>query len=99
MRFAASSQFGNDWNLHCDDPNGKTWSSASIQLILLQEIRQELKGLRSEINTIRHFFHLPGVQRAVVAASAVVNRKETQRKARLRAQRRRRRLAKHARQS
>jgi hypothetical protein len=45
VRFKASSQFGHDWNLHCDDSTGTSWNSQQITLILLHEIRNELKTL------------------------------------------------------
>ena len=45
MRVAASSQYRLDWAHSSDNDEGTLWDTAVVQCILLQEIRDELKGI------------------------------------------------------
>ena len=46
MNKSATALYGRDWSHESRDPEGQIWSSDRIQLILLQEIRDELVRLR-----------------------------------------------------
>lgn len=54
---------------------------------LLMDLRDELKQLSESINAIRHFFHQPGMAAAIRAEIARANRREKERRARLKASR------------
>jgi len=49
-KFPATVKYHSDWHLYASDDAGHTWTDGAIQIILLQEIRDELKRL----NTLLH---------------------------------------------
>lgn len=57
-RFPASTQYGNDWNLWNEDDKGNTWPSDKIQIIVLCEVRDELKKLNALLGC-RNFVNIP----------------------------------------
>ncbi len=86
--------YGHQWRVIQNDDN--TFNYEQIDRLVALETRDTLLAMKSGIDTIRHFFHQPGMARAVQALIAATNRKEVQRQTKLRAQRRKRRLAKKA---
>lgn len=44
-RLQASAKYGTDWWLTSEDAEGSTWTHDRIQIVLLQEIRDELQAL------------------------------------------------------
>lgn len=61
-RIRASTKAGIDWNLWSDGTD--TWATATIQLILLQEIREELKQL-NRLLACRRFLDIPTRLKAI----------------------------------
>lgn len=49
-KFHASTQYGVDWRLNANDAEGTSWTPDRIQLILLQEIRDELQRLNHTLD-------------------------------------------------
>ena len=64
QRRLASTIAGNDWNLYPSDATGNTWSNESIQIILLQEIREELKTLNALLRC-HNFTNIPTTLRKI----------------------------------
>lgn len=60
----ATSQYGADWTLTPTTADGHTWSVDRIQIILLQEIRDELKKLNALLNC-PNFVGIPGTLKGI----------------------------------
>lgn len=66
----ASQQYGTDWLLSPENEASNTWSHNAIQIILLQEIRDELKALNRLLNC-RNFTGIPTTLRSIRRAMPV----------------------------
>lgn len=65
---AATAKYGINWNHHSNDDG--TWSQDSVQSILLQEVRDELKKLNTLLGC-RNFLDIPTRLRAIDRKLAV----------------------------
>ena len=57
-KMLASTRYGVDWNLHSDDHSGWSFTVDSVNAILLQEIRDELKTL-NKLLLCENFLRIP----------------------------------------
>jgi hypothetical protein len=59
----ASTEYGVDWGLH-HDPSSNVWDRDQIQIILLQQIRDELATL-NQLLACPNFTGIPGTLRRI----------------------------------
>ena len=58
LKKTATEKYGVDWQLTSSDEAGRIWSHDRIQIILLQEIRDELQQLNALLHC-QNFLTLP----------------------------------------
>jgi hypothetical protein len=76
MKLPASAKYRADWHLYSADAEGHTWQDDSIQIILLQEIRDELQRLNALLSC-PNFVQIPQVLRAIRANTARPRRRRS----------------------
>jgi hypothetical protein len=76
MKLPASAKYRADWHLHSSDATGHIWQDDSIQIILLQEIRDELQRLNALLSC-QNFVQMPHVLRAIQANTARPGRRRS----------------------